>query len=144
MIKQPQLPIIDVSHLIPQKTPFVMVDTLLDFSENKVVSSFQIKADNLFVNNNRFLESGLIENMAQTVALHTGYDFFIKNEDPPVGYIGSLKRVDIIELPVLNDIITTKVDILHEFNGVTMVSVKVFNAANKEIASSEMKTVVAN
>jgi len=121
-----------------------MVDTLLDFSENKVVSSFQIKADNLFVNNNRFLESGLIENMAQTVALHTGYDFFIKNEDPPVGYIGSLKRVDIIELPVLNDIITTKVDILHEFNGVTMVSVKVFNAANKEIASSEMKTVVAN
>src|SRR5690554_7420315 len=83
MIKQPQLPIIDVSHLIPQKTPFVMVDTLLDFSENKVVSSFQIKADNLFVNNNRFLESGLIENMAQTVALHTGYDFFIKNEDPP-------------------------------------------------------------
>jgi predicted hotdog family 3-hydroxylacyl-ACP dehydratase len=90
------------------------------------------------------LESGLIENMAQTVALHTGYDFFLKDEVAPTGYIGSIKKVDILKLPALNDIITTKVDILHEFNGVTMVAVKVYNANEEEIASGEMKTVIAN
>ncbi|MCX7551469.1 hypothetical protein [Xanthomarina sp. F2636L] len=143
MIQQ-QLPITDISHLIPQKSPFVMVDCLLDFSENKVVSSFKVSENNLLLKNNTLLESGLIENMAQTVALHTGYDFFLKNEIPPTGYIGSIKKVEILKLPKLNDIITTKVDILHEFNGVTMVAVKVFNASNEEIASGEMKTVIAN
>lgn len=143
MIQQ-QLPITDISHLIPQKSPFVMVDCLLEFTESQVLSSFVIKEDNIFVNNNRLLESGLIENMAQSVALHTGYDFFLKNEIAPTGYIGSIKKVEILKLPQLNDIITTKVDILHEFNGVTMVAVKVFNASNEEIASGEMKTVIAN
>jgi predicted hotdog family 3-hydroxylacyl-ACP dehydratase len=143
MIQQ-QLPIKDITHLIPQKTPFVMVDTLLDFTENMVVSSFKILDNNLFLKDNTLLESGLIENMAQTVALHTGYDFFIKKEVPPTGYIGSIKKIDIFKLPKLNDIITTKVDILHEFNGVTMVAVKVFNSENEEIASGEMKTVIAN
>jgi predicted hotdog family 3-hydroxylacyl-ACP dehydratase len=143
-MKQQQLPITDISQLIPQKTPFVMVDTLLDFSSNHVVSSFKVVENNLFLKNNILLESGLIENMAQTVALHTGYDFFLKNETAPTGYIGSIKKIDILKLPLLNDIITTKVDILHEFNGVTMVAVKVFNAVNEEIASGEMKTVIAN
>jgi predicted hotdog family 3-hydroxylacyl-ACP dehydratase len=141
---QQQLPITDISKLIPQKKPFVMVDTLLDFSSNHVVSSFKISENNLFLKNNTLLESGLIENMAQTVALHTGFDFFIKNEVPPTGYIGSIKKIDIFKLPILNDIITTKVDILHEFNGVTMVAIKVYNSENEEIASGEMKTVIAN
>ncbi len=139
-----QFPITDISNLIPQKTPFVMVDSLLDFSIDKVVSSFKIKDDNLFLKGDILLESGLIENMAQTVALHTGYDFFLKNETAPTGYIGSIKRVNILELPNLNETITTKVDILHEFNGVTMVAIKVFNINNEEMASSEMKTVIAN
>lgn len=137
-----QLPIADISHLIPQKKPFVMVDSLLEFTESHVVSSFKIKKTNLFLKNNNLLESGLIENMAQTVALHTGYEFFIKNELAPTGYIGSIKKLDILKLPVLNDIITTKVNILYQFNGVTLVAVKVFNASNEEIASGEMKTVI--
>src|SRR5690606_960927 len=142
MIQQ-QLPNTEISHLIPQKKPFVMVDTLLDFSPSHVVSSFKILETNLFLKNNSLLESGLIENMAQPVALHTGYDFFLKNEQAPTGYIGSIKKVEILNLPVLNDIITTKVEILHEFDGITMVAVKVFNAINEEIASGEMKTVIA-
>ena len=139
-----QFPITDISNLIPQKAPFVMVDSLLDFSNNKVVSSFKIKEDNLFFKDDSLLESGLIENMAQTVALHTGYDFFLKNETAPTGYIGSIKKIDLVKLPILNETITTKVDILHEFNGVTMVAIKVFNINNEEIASGEMKTVIAN
>ncbi|WP_250433816.1 hypothetical protein [Hanstruepera flava] len=137
-------PINDISNLIPQKSPFVMVDSLLDFSGNSVVSSFKILENNLFVENDYLLEPGLIENMAQTVALHTGYDFFVKGEVPPTGYIGSIKKVEIFNLPFLNDTITTKANILHEFNGVTMVSIQVFDSDDKEIASGEMKTVIAN
>lgn len=137
-------PITDISNLIPQKTPFVMVDTLVSFNDSEVVSSFKIEESSVFYNGLVFNESGLIENMAQTVALHTGYDFYRKGERAPIGYIGSVKKVYIEKLPLLNELITTKATILHEFMGVTMVSVQVFNANNEEIASSEMKTVIAS
>ena len=91
------LPITDISNLIPQKIPFIMVDTLLEFSPKKIVSSYYIPDSNLFIQDNQFLESGLIENMAQTVALHTGYDYFLKGEDAPTGYIGSIKKVEVFQ-----------------------------------------------
>lgn len=138
------LPITDISNLIPQKTPFIMVDTLLEFSSEKIVSSFKILDTNLFINDNQFLESGLIENMAQTVALHTGYDFFLKGEQAPTGYIGSIKKVEVFQLPELNETIFTEALILHEFMGVTMVEVKAFNSNKEVIALAQMKTVIAN
>jgi 3-hydroxyacyl-[acyl-carrier-protein] dehydratase len=138
------LPIRDISHLIPQKTPFVMVDKLLEFSNDKIRSSFKILDTNIFVKENLFLESGLIENMAQTIALHTGFDFFLKGEEAPTGYIGSIKKVDVLELPKLNETITTEASILHEFMGVTMVEANVYNAKNEKIASAQMKTVIVS
>ena len=143
-MKTNQFPIQDVSHLIPQKVPFVLVHSLLNFTSEKVVSSFTVLNDNLFVENKLLLEPGLVENMAQTVALHTGYDYFLKGEKAPTGYIGSIKTIIINKLPKVNDVIKTEATILHEFMGVTMVSVSVFNDKNEEIASGEMKTVIAN
>jgi len=137
-------PITDIKSLIPQKFPFVMVDTLVSFNETEVISSYKIEEANIFYDGSVFTESGLIENMAQTVALHTGYDFFIKNKQAPTGYIGSVKKVTIAVSPLLNEVITTKATILQEFMGVTMVSIKVFNSKGEEIASSEMKTVIAS
>jgi len=137
-------PITDIKSLIPQKFPFVMVDTLVSFNETEVISSYKIEETNIFYDGSVFTESGLIENMAQTVALHTGYDFFIKNKQAPTGYIGSVKKVTIAVSPLLNEVITTKATILQEFMGVTMVSIKVFNSKGEEIASSEMKTVIAS
>lgn len=121
-----------------------MVDALLSFSDTKVISSFTILNDNLFFENNILLESGLIENMAQSVALHTGYDYFLKGKEAPTGYLGSIKKVSILALPKLNETITTEVEILHEFNGVTLVEVNVFNSKKEKIAFGQMKTVIAS
>ncbi|AUS05975.1 hypothetical protein [Pseudotamlana carrageenivorans] len=137
-----QLPLRNIGHLIPQKWPFVMVDTLLQFSAEFVVSSFKVLEDNIFLKEGHLLEVGLIENMAQTVALHTGFDYSIKGAKAPIGYIGAIKKAEVYALPCLNDIITTKVNILHEFNGFTMVAVEVVNAHGEKLASAEMKTVI--
>ena len=136
------LPISDIKHLIPQKAPFEMVDTLLDYSEKTLTSAFTIKATNIFVEEDTFKESGLIENMAQTVALHTGYSYFLKGEKAPTGYIGSIKTIRVNQLPRQGDTIITTANILHEFNGVTMVDV-VVKLNSVEIASGQMKTVIA-
>ncbi len=131
-----------VHKLIPQKEPFVMVDKLFYFSENKVVSGFSISADTIFSFQSVFTTSGLIENMAQTVALFTGYQYYLKNEEAPTGYIGAIKKVEIIELPKIGDELVTTVNILHEIMGFTLVNSQV-ECNGKIIASSEMKTVLA-
>ena len=131
-----------VKELIAQKEPFVMVDELLFFSEVKLKSRFKIDPKNIFVENDCFLESGIIENMAQSVALHTGYLFYLQNKPAPVGYIGSIKNVELRCLPKTGDILETNVTILQEFMGVTLVNIDVLNQG-KVIATSQMKTVLA-
>lgn len=137
-------PITDIKNLIPQKAPFIMVDTLWSHSKSEAISSLTIQKANLFFENNTFLEAGLIENMAQTVALHTGYEYFLKGIDPPTGYIGAIKNVEISKLPVLNETISTEVRIIQEFLGVTLVNIEVSNEQHEKIASCQMKTVIPN
>ena len=131
-----------VEKLLPQKFPFVMVDKLFSYTETSLVSGLKIQEDNIFHQNGTFLESGLIEHMAQSVALHTGYQFFLKQEEAPTGYIGSIKEVEIIRLPKLNEEIQSTVTILQEFAGITLVDI-VSKINDDIIATSQMKTVLA-
>jgi predicted hotdog family 3-hydroxylacyl-ACP dehydratase len=131
-----------VGNLLPQKFPFVMVDRLFSYSETSLVAGLKIENDNIFVEENTFLEAGLIEHMAQSVALHTGYQFFLKNEMAPTGYIGSIKDIEIKKLPQINDTIQSTITILQEFGGITLVDIVTF-LNNEEIANGQMKTVLA-
>lgn len=132
-----------IGKLIPQKTPFVMVDKLLHFEEGKVIAGLTISEENIFTQKNKFTEPGLIEHMAQSVALYTGYQFFLKKEDAPTGYIGAIKKAEILELPSMGKELVTTVVILHDIMGVTLVTAET-ECDGKIIASSEMKTVLAN
>ncbi len=131
-----------VENLLPQKFPFVMVDKMYSYTEISLISGLKIQKDNIFFQNNNFLESGLIEHMAQSVALHTGYQFYLKQEAAPTGYIGSIKDIEIKVLPKLHDEIKTTVSILQEFGGITLVDV-VTKLNDIEIAKGQMKTVLA-
>ena len=131
-----------VLNLIPQKFPFVMVDELLNYSEENLKSRFTVGSNNIFVYNDFFIESGVIENMAQSVALHTGYQFFLLNKIAPTGYIGSIKKIEINRLPRLGEILETSVFILQEFMGVTLVDIEVM-IKGKVIAKGQMKTVLS-
>lgn len=142
LVEQPITDEIFIQNLIPQKWPFVMVDTLFYFSNEKIVSGFTIKPSDLFTENNYFQGPGLIENMAQTVALHTGYSYFLKNKEAPTGYIGSIKKAEIFNLPKVDSALKTTVVILHDIMGVTLVKIEV-QCDGKIIANSEMKTVLA-
>lgn len=132
-----------VESLIPQKKPFIMVDKLIFFSEEKVVSGLTVSEENIFSKNNTFTAPGVIEHMAQTVALYTGYQYFLKNLPAPTGYIGAIKKVEIFQLPKMSDELVTTVKILHEIMGVTLVQIDTI-CDGTVIAKSEMKTVIAN
>lgn len=131
-----------IASLLPHEHPFIMVDALYSYTESSLVSGFSIAADNILVQKGIFTESGLIEHMAQSVALHTGYQFYLKQQAAPTGYIGAIKNIIITKLPSIGDKIESEVTILQEFAGVTLVNISTRLNSN-EIASGQMKTVLA-
>lgn len=130
-----------VESLIPQRFPFVMVHELTEYSENHLISGFEIKEDNIFVQNGVFQASGMIEHQAQSVALHTGYKYFLLGKEAPTGYIGAIKSFEAEVLSRTGDRLISEVTILNEVMGVTLVDI-VTRLNGDVIAKSQMKTAV--
>lgn len=136
------LPTKNIQDLIPQKQPFVMVDALLAYSDTNLTAGLTVVPGNILVENGIFQASGVLEHQAQSVALHTGYKFFLAGEPAPVGYIGAVKTFKISRLPKTDEELVTTIQIIAEMDGVTLV--KTETKINDEvIATSEMKTVIA-
>lgn len=129
-------------NLLPQKKPFVMVDRLRFYSDKKIVSGLTVSSDNILTKNGHFSAPGLIENMAQTIALHAGYKYYLEQKPAPTGFIGAIKKAEIFELPKISKVLTTTIEIIHDIMGVTMVEAKV-ECEGKIIAKSEIKTAIA-
>ncbi|WP_353160252.1 hypothetical protein [Myroides odoratus] len=131
-----------VGTLIPQRAPIVMVDALYQFGDDFIEAGLSIQRDNLCVANEYMQEPGIIEHMAQAVALHTGYAYYLKDKAAPTGYIGSIKKIEITQLPKVGDQLITRAQILHEFMGVTLVELTT-TCNDIVIATGQMKTVLA-
>lgn len=126
-----------VTDYIPQKSPMVMVDGLLDHTSVSCTSCFSIETKNIFCKNGLFHEPGLIENIAQTAALHSGYMAKKQNTEIKKGFIGAVKRLKIYELAKVNDTLTTTISILNQVMNAAIVKGEV-HVDNKLIAVCEM------
>ncbi|UYW01003.1 hypothetical protein K5I29_10960 [Flavobacterium agricola] len=139
------LPISDsqtIKKCIPQREPIIMVDALLAYKEHYVKVALTISAQNIFVQNQVLTEGGIVEHMAQSVALYTGFSYLISQKPAPTGYIGSISKLEIFTLPAVNQQLITEVEILHDILGVTLVNTTC-RCNNQLVAQSQMKTVLA-
>ena len=66
---------VNVSELLPQQPPFVMVDCLLSFDNDTTVCGYRVPEDGVFSDNGRLCAAGLVENVAQTCAARLGVPF---------------------------------------------------------------------
>ncbi len=130
----------DIIELIPQRPPMVMVDEVLEATEDKTLSCFTILPENVFCENQEFGEAGLIENIAQTAAAGSGMllrKSAIQGE-PPIGFIGALKNLVIHSLPKENTSIQTEIVLLHRIMNASVVFGKVYQD-HTLLAECEMK-----
>ena len=127
--------------LIPQKPPFVLVDKLLYADENASHCSFKIPEENIFVNQGYYSTSGLVESMAQTAAAGTGYLFKKENKPVPVGYIGAVQKLEVVDWPPAKGEITMEINLLTNILQVSLVSGTV-KYQGKTMASCEMKIFI--
>ena len=131
----------DIQSLIPHRPPFVMVDQLLSFTETTAHGGFTIKADNIFLENGEFKEPGLLENIAQTAAARAGYISKKENKPVPIGYIGSVKNLEIYSFPKAGDELITEITIENQIFDVTIISGKV-SCNEKLLAQCQIKIFI--
>ena len=131
-----------IEELIPQRTPFIMVDKLISFSEKSFSSELNIKIDNYFSRDGYFQEEGILENIAQTAAAGAGYSFKVDDKEIKLGYIGAIKNVVIKEIPKVNTLITTQINLVGKVMNVDIVEGTVYDENNNIIASCEMKIFI--
>jgi predicted hotdog family 3-hydroxylacyl-ACP dehydratase len=128
---------------IPQKPPFVMIDELVEASEKGFTTTFTIAEDNVLLENNRFKEVGLIENIAQTAA--AGFTYLDKqnsaSEEPKIGFIGSVNRLICHKTPNLHDKIETTVTPEMTFENITLVKGEV-KLNGETIITCELKIAI--
>lgn len=130
---------ISILDILPQRPPFVFIDYLLYCDQTVGKTSFLIKENNLFLENNYFSEAGLIENMAQTCAAHIGYNN--RHEDIKIGLIGAVKNLKIYQLPEINQSIETKIQVTNAIFNTTIVDAEIV-CEEKVIAQCELKVSI--
>ncbi|MCL2040488.1 MAG: pseudouridylate synthase [Bacteroidales bacterium] len=135
---------INILDLLPQRQPFIMIDSLLHFDMVLTVTGMKIAEDNMFVENGVLTESGVIENIAQTCAARMGYiNKYLCADKVKIGFIGSIKDLVIEELPRVGDELKTTVEVVSEIFAITLVNAKV-EIGDKVIASCEMKISITD
>ena len=129
----------NITDLIPQRAPIIMVDGIQQTNDVQTITSFRIKKSNIFCSEGYFREPGLIENIAQSAAAAAGYERLNQGVSMLKGFIGGIKNLEIIELPEVGEMIETSIEVIHTVFNVKIVNGTVRNREGKILASCEMK-----
>jgi predicted hotdog family 3-hydroxylacyl-ACP dehydratase len=127
----------DITTYIPQRPPFVMVDKLLSVTDTETISELKISDINLFTEDGLFYESGIIENIAQTVAAGSGFRTCKSGEKPTIGMIGSIKKLAVTRRPKSGTTLFTTIHVITELENALVVEGTV-SCNNENIASCQM------
>ncbi len=114
--------VIEIQHYLPHRAPMLMVDYIVAMDEQKVETFFAIKKDNIFVDNGVLTEPGLIENAAQTCSAIVAKSYFVDENDDEandvdvIGFISSIKKIEIYALPKAGSEIITIASLISSFD----------------------------
>ena len=131
----------EVKLIIPQREPIIMIDEIVNHSDVKTTSSLTINETNIFVEENIFQSSGLIENMAQSSAARMGIQTNKEGNKPLLGYIASIKNLIVNRLPEVGEKILTEIIIVNKINNIIVIKAE-GKVDNIIISSCELKVFI--
>lgn len=113
---------LDISKFLPHRKPFLLVDKVLSISDEHVTTSFYISEESIFIENEKFIEVGLLENAAQTCSSIVGKSYFEDDDYEGagaklIGFISAVKKVQFFCCPNVGSEITTKAKLKSRFDG---------------------------
>ena len=106
----------DIAAWIPQRPPFVFIDTIVVVSDTHAVTQFTVPDDSPLTDNGQLSLAGLMENAAQTCAVRAGY-----NGGNRIGFIGAVKQMEATRLPHAGEQLTTEITLLQEVLNISLI-----------------------
>ena len=135
---------VNLSDILPQRPPFVMIDGIKHCEENAIETFFEIKKDCVFCDEHGFFsEAGMIENIAQTCAARIGYITLKKGGEVKIGMIGAVTNLTIDAKPKAGEMIQTKVWLEEDIFNMTLVRSEI-TVGEKLIATGKMKIALSD
>ena len=129
---------VDISEILPQRRPFVMVSRLVSFSWQDTVTEFDVTDGNTFMDCGVLEPEGLIENVAQSCALRIGFiNKYIRHKTVDIGYVCAVKSFKVLRPVRSGESLVTKISVASEFGSVLMVDASV-KSGDEEVASGSM------
>lgn len=134
-----------ITELIPQRSPILLVDNLIDVSNNSVVTSLSVRPGLYFVDEAGFLtEPGVIEHIAQSASAFAGYKAWAEGTGrSPIGYIGEVKKFHCFRCPQIGEDLYTSVTMGVEVDGVCMLTGET-RVLDRVVATTQMKIFIHN
>lgn len=127
--------------LIPQRPPIVMVNSFFGIEENCSYSGLTVTSDNIFCEAGKLQEPGIIEHIAQSAAARIGFIYTQQGAQVPLGFIGSVDKLRIYNLPEVGMKLFTEITVVQEVFDITLVSAQV-KAGEELIAECRMKIFI--
>ena len=115
-----------------------MVDKVLSCDEADAVIQFEVREDNIFLDDMKLAPAGIIENMAQACAARMGCINRLHGESVKIGFIGDIRNCDILRQPRCHEILTTHVHIVEDVFNMTLAEVST-HVGDEMIASARVK-----
>ncbi len=119
----------DIEDFIPQRPPFVFIDTIESVEEKVARTRFTILAECPLVADNILPLSGLMENAAQTCATRAG---------DKIGYIGAIKQMQVTRFPHVGETLTTEAVVVQEVLNISLMECTT-RIGNELIATTTLK-----
>ena len=127
--------------LIPQRPPIVMVDSFFGIEENCSYSGLTVTPDNIFCEAGKLQEPGIIEHIAQSAAARIGFIYTRQGAQVPLGFIGSVDKLRIYDLPEVGMKLFTEMTVVQEVFDITLIAAQL-KADEKLIAECRMKIFI--
>ena len=128
----------DILELLPQRRPFVMVDSLLYCDTIITRTQLEVREDNIFNDGGRLSTAGMCENIAQTCAARIGYLSLASGQPVRLGFIGAISNMQVYRTPLTGETVVTEIKVLQEVFNITLVHA-VMKCGEEMIAETDLK-----
>lgn len=128
----------NIEAYIPQRAPFVFIDTLVEVDGEHAVTQFTVPTDCLLVADEQLSAAGLMEHAAQTCAARAGYAQRESGQEVKIGYIGAIKQLQTTRLPHVGETLTTEARVIQEVLNISLIECTT-RIGNEQIATTTLK-----
>lgn len=122
----------NIEDFIPQRVPFVFIDTIEERSPGFSRTCFTVREDCVLVTDGRLPLAGLMENAAQTCAVQAGNR---------IGYIGAVKQMEVRRFPRVGETLTTEARLIQEVLNISLFECRTF-IGTEQIATTTLKIAI--